>query len=146
MFLVLFYLALFYEVMYKGTTTAWLFKRKNSGCPGKEDILMTNTLPVLPKSHIILDSAATNIIKHYSHSNVLGSQYKKNKIHITSMYMCKSPKVSRNCFFILAIKWGQKSLKGYEWLWQRCQNQPQFRSALLHKLLFLLLFVPFHSA
>ncbi|KAF4788849.1 hypothetical protein TURU_156649 [Turdus rufiventris] len=43
-----------------------------------------------------------------------GSQFKENKIHVASMTMCKSPKVSRNDFFILAIKWGQKSLKGYE--------------------------------
>lgn len=81
------------------------FNSKNSGCPVKEDILMQNPFPlVLSKCHFNLDSAATNIIKHYSHNNILGSQLKKNKIHITSMYMCKSPKVSRNCFFILAIK------------------------------------------
>lgn len=97
------------EIMYKSTTTACVFNSKSSGCPGKEDILMQNPLRVLPKCHINLDSAATNIIKHYFHNNVLGSQHKRNKIHITSMYMCKSPKISRNCFFILAIKWGQKS-------------------------------------
>lgn len=60
--------------MYKSTTTACVFNSKNSGCPGKEDISMQNPLPELHKCHINLDSAATNIIKHYSHNNILGSQ------------------------------------------------------------------------
>lgn len=77
--------------------------------------LMQNPLAALPKCCINLDFAA-NIIKRFFHSHILGSQHKNNKISITNTYKCKSPKVSRNCSFILATKWGQKSLKGYEQL------------------------------
>lgn len=68
----------------------------------------TESLVVLPKCCINLDFSANNIIKCFSYSNILGSQH--NKVSITNTYTSTSPKVSRDCSFILAINWGQKAM------------------------------------